>query len=307
VRGALPNFVIAGVGKAGTTSLHWYLSQHPDICAAPVKEIGYFLPLVEGRGSLAPVEDYSAHFEGCGSERYRLEASPQYFQAGRPLIERMREVLGAPRIVVMLRDPVDRLWSQYRFTRSRMGDLPQEMSFEDYVARCLEVRRTGEPLTPENRLFRAVQGGFYAEYLDPWVEIFGDDFRLVFFEHLVDSPQRVFTALCQWLGITSDPSSITFSVENRTVPVRSRALQRIALAANSERFLRNRRRLKEPLRRLYYAINRRPSSSVMPADIERMLREEFEPGNRALASKLADLGYRDLPDWLTSAAGKALA
>lgn len=297
--GALPNLVIAGVGKAGTTSLHWYLSQHPDICASPVKEIGYFMPLVDGQGALGPVEEYRSLFQACGAERYRLEASPQYFQAGRPLVDAMRDVLGEPKVVVMLRDPVDRLWSQYRFMRSRMSDLPREMSFEEYVGRCLEVRRSAEPLTAQNRLYRAVQGGFYAEYLDPWVEVFGADLRLVFFERLTESPQREFTALCDWLDIASDPSSITFSVENRTVPVRSRALQRIALAANSERLLRNRRRLKGPLRRLYYALNRRPSSSTMSADTERMLRAEFASGNRALAERLSELGYRDLPGWLS--------
>jgi hypothetical protein len=303
--GSLPNLVIAGVGKAGTTSLHWYLSQHPDICASPVKEIGYFRGLVDGDGSLPPIEEYRAHFDGCGAERFRLEASPQYFHGGPPLIGAMREVLGSPKIVVMLRDPVDRLWSQYRFMRSRLAELPAGMTFEGYVDRCLEVRRRGEPLTAENRLFRAVAGGFYAEHLDPWVEMFGSDFRLVFFELLAATPQREFASLCRWLGVDPDPSQISFTVENRTVPVRSRRLQRLALAVNTERFLRNRRRLKAPLRRIYYAVNRRPSADRMPAETERVLRAEFAPGNRALAEKVARLGYRDLPAWLANAADNA--
>jgi hypothetical protein len=311
VTGALPNLVIAGVGKAGTTSLHWYLSQHPDICASPVKEIGYFSPLVGGTGSLPPIEDYRAHFSGCGDERYRLEASPQYFHGGRPLIESMRAVLGSPRVVLMFRDPVDRLWSQYRFMRSRLADLPEAMTFDGYVDRCLEVRRTGEPPNAAGRLYRAVQGGFYVEYLDPWVEAFGEDLRIVFFERMTASPARELTTLCEWLGLEVDVSAISFSVENRTVPVRSRALQRIALAANSERLLRHRRWLKLPLRRLYYGLNRRPSPDRMPPDTERMLRAEFAPGNRALATKVFELGYRDLPDWLSSArsdpAGRAQA
>ncbi len=309
--GALPNLVIAGVGKAGTTSLHWYLSQHPDICASPVKEIGYFSPLVDATGSLPPIEDYRDHFSGCGDERYRLEASPQYFHGGRPVIESMQEVLGSPKVVLMFRDPVDRLWSQYRFMRSRLAELPAAMTFDGYVARCLEVRRTGEPPSATNRLYRAVQGGSYAAYLDPWVEAFGEDLRLVFFERMTASPARELTDLCAWLGLEVDVSRISFSVENRTVPVRSRALQRFALAANSERLLRPRRWLKVPLRRFYYAVNRRPSPDRMPSETERRLRAEFAPGNRALAVKVLDLGYRNLPDWLSSArkdpAGKAPA
>ena len=307
--GGLPNVVIAGVGKAGTTSLFWYLSQHPDICASRVKEIGYFSPLADDDRKPPPVEDYRAQFDACGHERYRLEASPQYFHGGRALIDAMREVLGSPKVILMFRDPVERLWSQYRFMGSRLADLPSGMTFEGYMERCLEVRHAGEPLSAANRLYWAVQGGFYAEHLDPWIAAFADDLRLVFFENLVASPAAEFTSLCTWLGLEVDTASISFSVENRTVPIRSRGLQRLALAANDERLLRRHRRLKAPLRKLYYAMNRRPSPERMTPVAERRLREVFAPGNRALAARVAELGYRDLPTWLSTAtvdpAGKA--
>ncbi len=61
----LPNLIIAGVGKAGTTSLFWYLSQHPGICASDVKEIQYFTPLSEGDGVLPPLSEYARHFAAC--------------------------------------------------------------------------------------------------------------------------------------------------------------------------------------------------------------------------------------------------
>lgn len=309
--GALPNLVIAGVGKAGTTSLFWYLSQHPDVCPSRVKEIGYFSPLTDGDRALPLVQEYRAHFDGCRQERYRLEASPQYFHGGRPLIDAMREVLGSPKVILMFRDPVDRLWSQYRFMGSRLADLPSGMTFEGYVERCLEVRRAHEPLVAANRLYWAVQGGFYVEHLGPWVEEFGDDLRLVFFENLVASPASEFAGLCAWLGLDPDTTAISFSVENRTVPVRSRGLQRLALAANDERWLRSHRRLKIPLRSLYYALNRRPSPERMAPEAERRLRDVFGPGNTALAARVRDLGYRDLPGWLSNTpvdpAGKAPA
>jgi hypothetical protein len=307
----LPNLVIAGVGKAGTTSLFWYLSQHPDVCPSRVKEIGYFKALVEGGVTLPPIDEYRGHFDRCAGERYRLEASPQYFHGGTRVIEAMREVLGTPKVILMFRDPVDRMWSQYRFMRTRLSDLPADVPFEMYADRCLEMRRTRQPLGPESRRYWAVQGGFYVEHLDPWVDAFGDDLRLVFFERLATAPELVFGELCAWLEVEEHAGSISFSVENRTVPVRSRALQRIALAANDERFLRRHRRLKGPLRRLYYAVNRRPTREAMPTETERRLREEFAPGNRTLAAKVTALGYRDLPGWLSGAgidaAGRASA
>lgn len=298
--GRLPTVVIAGVGKAGTTSLFWYLSQHPQICASDVKEIRYFLPLSEGDGRLAPIEAYAAHFAACGDERHRLEASPQYFHGGTPIAGAMAETLPGVSVIVLLRDPVDRLWSTFRFMRSRLADLPEDMTFERYVDACMEVRDRREPYDAENRLYWTIQGGCYDEYLDPWVETFGDRFRVVWFEGMTADPERTVSGLSAWLDI--DPAAaaaITYSVENRTVPVRSATLQRLALAANSERLLGSHRRLKEPLRKVYYALNRRAEPGSMSPGTRRMLEGVFAPSNAALASRLRGLGYADLPEWLT--------
>ena len=86
--GRLPNLIIVGLGKAGTTSLFWYLSQHSDVCASTVKEPGYFLPAAEGL-ELPPIGQYASYFKECGRERYRMEASPQYFHGARPVMEEL--------------------------------------------------------------------------------------------------------------------------------------------------------------------------------------------------------------------------
>ena len=298
---ALPTIVIAGVGKAGTTSLFWYLSQHPDICASDVKEIRYFTPLSEGRGELAPLEDYASHFDRCTGEAHRLEASPQYFHGGAPVAAAMQATLPESKVVVLLRDPVDRLWSTFRFMRTRLADLPPEMTFEGYVEACRAVRDRREPYTAQNRLYWTIQGGFYDEYLDPWLEEFGDRFRVVFFERMAADPAATVRGLSEWLGIDADASaSISYSVENRTVPVRSALLQRLALVVNREGLLGSRRRLKEPLRKAYYAVNRKAEPERMAPATRRQLDDLFAPGNDALARRLAGLGYTDLPGWLSA-------
>jgi len=301
---ALPTIVIAGVGKAGTTSLFWYLSQHPDICASDVKEIRYFTALSEGDGELAPLQEYAAHFDRCAGERHRLEASPQYFHGGAPVARAMQATLPDARVVVLLRDPVDRLWSTFRFMRTRLADLPPEMTFEDYVGECRAVRERREPYGERNRLYWTIQGGFYDEYLEPWLEAFGDRFRVVFFERMAADPAAAVRSLSVWLDIDPEASaSIAYSVENRTVPVRSAALQRLALAVNREGLLGGRRRLKEPLRRAYYALNRKAEPERMAAETRQELQQLFAPGNEALSRRLAGLGYTDLPGWLSADAG----
>ncbi|MBA2566920.1 MAG: hypothetical protein H0V08_03905, partial [Thermoleophilaceae bacterium] len=78
-RRPLPNLVIAGPGKAGTTSLFAYLARHADVCASRVKQAQYFSPAPYraggGTGQVADL-DYLDHWR---SEPYRLEATPSYF------------------------------------------------------------------------------------------------------------------------------------------------------------------------------------------------------------------------------------
>jgi hypothetical protein len=117
-------------------------------------------------------------------------------------------------------------------------------------------------------------------------------------------PAATVRGLSDWLGIDVDASaSIAYSVENRTVPVRSALLQRLALVVNREGLLGSRRRLKEPLRKAYYAVNRKAEPERMAPATRRQLDELFAPGNDALARRLAGLGYTDLPGWLSADAG----
>jgi hypothetical protein len=107
--------ILAGIGRGGSSSLFWYLSQHPDVCASRLKEPRYFLPLSESdadaAGVCGPLENYSKLFRHCSSETYRMEGTPHYFHGGRRLIRGLQEVLPDPRILIMLRDPVQRTWS----------------------------------------------------------------------------------------------------------------------------------------------------------------------------------------------------
>ena len=122
----LPNFLIVGAAKAGTTSLHTYLSEHPDVYMSPIKETNYFA-LSEGRRSFVhataddrfPVElrvktleEYEALFDGVTTEKAIGEACPTYLES--PVAaERIHKCIPEAKIVVSLRNPVDRAYSGY--------------------------------------------------------------------------------------------------------------------------------------------------------------------------------------------------
>lgn len=295
----LPNLVIAGVGKAGTTSLFWYLSQHPDVCGSSVKEPRYFRYRDDPEAELPPLSEYASHFSHCGSQRYVMEASPQYFKGGPRTIAAMRATLPDPRVILMFRDPVARMWSEYRFKRSHMT-VPQDMTFDAYVARCERVRDERRARTGADADYYTLAGGFYADLVGAWLEAFGDDIRVLFFEDMVNDAPAFVAGVCRWLGIDDAvAASLTYSVENKTEGFRSGSLQRLALSANKEGgALRNRRRLKAPLRRAYYAINKSRAPEHMTPEIRHRLRKAFGPSNAALAERLRALGYDPLPSWL---------
>ena len=173
------------------------------------------------------------------------------------------------------------------------------MTFEDYIAACRRVHERGEAFSQDNRLYWTIEGGFYVATSNPWVDGFGDDLRVNFFEQMAALPEEVTRDVSAWLGL--DPAAaadVNYSVENRTIQYRSKLLQRVALAANKEGALGGRRRLKEPLRRIYYRLNRKPEAETMSEDTRAELQALFAPGNAALAERLRALGYDRLPDWL---------
>lgn len=286
----LPNLVIAGVSKAGTTSLFHYLGQHPDIGTSDVKELRYFTPLRYGEQP-EPIETYAAHFKACETERYALEATPGYFYGGERLARGMDDVLPGVRVLVSLRSPVDRCWSWFGFVKSRLR-IPKEMTFEAYLDRCEELHRAGVDGDIENQPFWGMGGGCYAQWLDAWTETFGDRFRIVFFDDLVRDPESVTASACEWLGLDPDPvGTFEFAVDNKTEPYRNKQLQNVAVRVNrrAESFFHKHQDVKRWLRRGYYSVNR-AHTDTMPPEMRARLDEFYRPHNERLADQLAALG-----------------
>jgi Sulfotransferase domain len=292
----LANLVVVGVNKAGTTSLFEYLGRHPDIGLSDVKELRYFSPIRYGE-PLEPLESYAQHFEHCSDERYAVEATPSYFYGGRPLARTMRGTCGPVRALLSLREPADRCWSWFQFMKSRTR-IPKDLEFEGYLDRCEQLHSAGVDGKHENQPYWGLRGSCYSDWLDGWMDEFGDDLRVVFFDELVSDPRIVMNGLFHWLGL--DPSEAeTDALEraNKTEQYRIRTAQRTALAVNrrGERFFRRHPRLKRGLRAGYYAVNKASPEGTMTQDSRQRLAEFYRPFNARLATQLAPLGL-DLPE-----------
>jgi hypothetical protein len=298
--GRLPNLVIAGVNKAGTTSLFTYLSRHPAVCGSTVKETCHFLPLRYGQAA-APLDQYRAFFPACGDAAVVMEATPGYFYGGGAVADEIRSSVPGVKVVVVLREPVARLVSFYQFQKSRLT-LPYDLTLDEYVAGCdtIEPERFSDPgLNP----WFGVQGGYYHAYLPAWIDAFGTDLRVLYFDELVGDPRRTVLDLAAWLEVDPEPfADADFITENRTVAPRKPSFQRAALAVNRrlEATFRSHPRLKKSLRAVYYRANTGPA--VAPsAELRRALIDRYADSRQSTADQLRKAGLSGLPSWLTGA------
>jgi hypothetical protein len=200
----LPNFVIIGTMKGGTTSMFQYLAQHPQINPPFRKEIKFF-DIHFPQGLLW----YRAHFPlwaKMTDGALTGEATPYYLF--HPLAaDRLADTLPNSRIIVMLRNPVDRAYSHYSHIH-RVGREP--LSFEDAIATEPE-RLAGEAerimADPNYSTFTHVHysylaRGRYAEQLPRWLERFSRD-QMLFLasEDLSRDPGAAFQRTLAFLGL----------------------------------------------------------------------------------------------------------
>lgn len=303
--GRLPNLLVAGVPKAGTGSLFAYLSQHPDICAADTKEVGYlnFYDPSRHTGPPPPLEVYRRHFAHCAHQRYAFEATPTYSYGGRPIIDAVRTVLGPAKVIISLRDPVARLWSAYTFQRE-LGNLTEFGSFQDYVEACERRRRAGSQPVPRDHM-HGLHIGFYADYVPLWLNTLGEDVKVIFAEQLFADPAAVLGSLFRWLGIDEAAvSAMNLVPRNSTQHPRSVRVAKLAyrLKRSGEQLRLLPPGVRTPLRRLYAATNAGRAPNRMAPEVRRHVAGLYQQSNVELASTLTAHDYHDLPAWLQTGA-----
>ena len=301
----LPNVIIGGVHKAGTTSVYTYLSLHPDVCGSSTKEIGFFMPLKYGK-DIPAMENYAAYFSHCDSgKRYRLEASPSYLYGKKLIGERIRKELGEEvKMIFIFRNPADRIFSFYERKKAN-AYLKEDVSFGDFIRRSAAF--TGDELhdhrdDEEALLMRGIKEGCYIEFLPDWFDLYGKNLKILFFEDLKKDAAGFMKELCAWLDLDfSFYKPEDFAIENQTIAYKNRWMHRTMLGVNKkfEAFWRKNVGLKRTLRNLYKKVNASSGGrEKMNEEERRFLDELYQPYNNRLAEFLRGKGITTLPDWL---------
>ncbi len=290
-RRRLPNLLLAGVTHAGAAGLARDLGDHPQVHLPQGRRIDHFTPLRYGRSVERPLEDYAEHFTGWRGQRYRLDCSPVSFDGGRRLVQAVDGALPGLRVLIVLRDPAERLWASYT-DKVASGRLPRAMSYETFVERCLSLRANGTDRYEGNRYFRTLSSGFYTEHLPLWLDAFGPRVRIVFAEDLRADRRAALADVAGWLDL--DPAGLPAvpadpDGDPGTPP---RGIQRVRAALSL---------LLPGAADTDAAHGAAAAAGAIPRPGDRMLNRVrclYAGGNRELAALLRDRGRTDLPAWL---------
>jgi len=293
-----PDFFIVGAPKCGTSALHDFLGQHPDIFVPEEKELLLFATDLSYPSWLTPKE-FEAHFTARKAESRAGTAQVSYMQSRLAAAE-IKAARPDADIIVMVRDPVELVHSWH-------GELLFEViedldDFADALAAEPE-RRQGRHI-PQGARNAYVESLFYSDVgalsdqLARYLDVFDRDrVHVIVHDDLVADAQLVCRGVYEFLGV--DPSFVPSIREvNGSKTVRSRRLQRLYYASHSRSHRVAKRLVPSALRRRLLTQNtvdrRRPAIDPQVRD---RLRELFRPQVLGLSAQLG----RDLSAWLEPA------
>jgi hypothetical protein len=291
-----PNFFIVGAAKAGTTSLHRYMNEHPQVFMSPVKEPHFFdekLDAVEaGETSIAEAEaEYRKLFAEGADATIRGESSPAYLWR-EEVPERIHEHVDDPRFLACLRDPVERAYSDY-LMGVRRGSL--EGTFADQIQRELDVQewREVDPF---------VERGRYHEQLERYVDTFGEDaVHVILLDELKTDPLGALEGIAEFLRIDVHAmASVDYETVHNPYGVPKNDAAETLLTSD---LVKGVARLLLPERvRIYlgeHLLLEKPDKPPMDPEARRMLEEIYAPELDGL-ERLLDRDLSPLyEDWTT--------
>lgn len=233
----LPNFLIIGAAKCGTTALYYYLQQHPQIFMSLVKEPSFFA--LEGRSldyqgpgdaeacreGTVDLASYQALFQDVRDEKAIGEASTTYISTP-GAAERIHHYIPDVKLIALLRDPVSRAYSN--FTHMRRDGREPLNDFE--TAMQDEARRVAANWEP---IWQYRERGFYGAQLQKYYDIFGRDrIQVHLASDLKQQPLDVVKKVFQFLEVDDTFVPDVSQTHNESGVPRSRALHNVLTRQN---------------------------------------------------------------------------
>ena len=272
----LPNFLIIGSQKAGTTSLYHILKQHPQIFMPETKEVNFFFKDDEfARGP----EHYATHFADAASQPALGEASPGYI-CHPEVPARIHALLPNAKLILTVRNPIKRAISQYWDNRRHLNEpLTFAQALDAYLNDDYQPNQIGY-----------FSRGAYMRYIRRYLEYFPRENLLVLpFEEMIATPEDFYRRIFAFLGVDENFVSEDFDEAFNPTEVWKNPFYQILL-----RRPRYQKKIPAKLRRLFYWGRKMPFSAP-PIDeaSHAKLVAFYKPWNDELREFLG----KELADW----------
>jgi len=291
-----PNLFIAGVPKAATTTWYQALDHHPDVFMSPRKEMRYLDRDLTFDNRVETEDAYLAHFADAEGQARIGEASPWYFYSDEAP-RSIRDNAEDPRVLVFLRDPVERLYSLH----GQMVNSGAETigSFREALAAQPDRergRRLPDLLEPREGL-RYWDIAHYGPHVRRYLDTF-DDEELMFvrFDDFTTDPEGVFREVCTFLGVDPNVRPAIPASNTHRVLRSHRVRDFLADPPEPVREIAHRVPGDWPTqaRDILWQLNLKPAErDPMPEDLCRTLTEHCRPD----IEDVEDLLGWDLSDW----------
>lgn len=202
----LPNFLIVGASRSGTTSIYHYLRQHPEIYLSPLKEPNFlsdkFTRLIhkgvmvdKGKNIIKNFEEYKRLFLNAKNEKAIGEVSPENLLFYEDAIKRIKKYLGEVKIIIILRNPIERAFSYYVHLIKEFGNF---LSFEE----TLEMK---EEEGGDGWMFygpRCLSGGFYYNQVKAYLDNF-NQCKIYLYDDLQKDTLALLKDIFEFLNVDS--------------------------------------------------------------------------------------------------------
>jgi len=297
----LPNFFVIGAARSGTTSLDQYLAQHPEIFITTRKESHYFaadqFPPCTGPGDegirnllVRDADAYAELFAGAAGKKAIGESSAFYLHLP-GTAERIAQAVPDARIIMLLREPVDRTHSAYMFLAR---DGRETLSLEQGLEREEERKLKGfEPMWRYKAL------SFYYEHVRHYVEVFGEQqVKVLLYEEFYTNPAQALRDVFTFLGVKEDVPINTSVRYNLSGMPKSRKLY-----TPLNRFIFNPNGLEKRIKSLIPLHLRKAwASKLIGMSVERVsmdsqIQAQLRAHYAGDVQRLQDLLQRDLACW----------
>ena len=299
----LPTFIFIGTGKAGSTSLYYYLNEHPEIFMSPIKETNFFsyeggrpdfcgpgdLNSLAHKTTITDIEEYRKNFQEVTTEKAVGEVSPSYLYVPQAA-DRIKKYLPEVKIIAILRNPVDRAYSNFQH-RISLGVEPLTDFSQAIADEKTRIKNNWAPT------WHYIEQGFYYSQLKRYYDLFDRrQIKVYLFEDWLCDRLTLIQDIFKFIGVTETFTPNIYTKYNLSGTPKSKLLNNFLNKQNIAKTVL--KKVIPPQMRSQLAANLQSKNLQKLPQLSPEVKQELTQLYREDILKVQQLIDRDLSSWL---------